>query len=168
MIWNAYFAFNNLDQPIQHYLDERIQMPLAYNFRRFTKAYVRENRYVLNDDIFGFQQKEGKFYSVNSYHTRLDPYQSNFYHLKIEIDSQIDEYERTVTTLLDATGTLGGIFELLEVLFGLFIGIVSDKLFDYYVTNTMHADRRRYYDKLKSLNQQARERKRLNQEASER
>lgn len=73
------------------------------------------------------------------------------------MDSQIDEYERTLTTIMDAIGTLGGIYSLIQVFFGFFIGIFSNKLFYHYVVNNMHRNRRQYYEKLKLIGDEARE-----------
>ena len=51
----------------------------------------------------------------------------------IVLDSQIDQYKRTVSSLLDAVGTVGGIFGIIWSVAGLIMGFVIDKIFVYYL-----------------------------------
>lgn len=46
-------------------------------------------------------------------------------------DAVINTYERSVFSVLDFTGNLGGLFEVLEITGSIIVGLFSSKLFFY-------------------------------------
>ena len=78
---------------------------------------VRKNEYTLYDSIFGFNgDKSDVFYSIEK--TNVVPFPSDQVHLaqlNFKIDDQIDQYERTVQTVFEVVGTIGGNYEILRI-----------------------------------------------------
>ena len=99
--------------------------------------YIRRNEYTLNDDIFGLKDdKSGVFYSLVD--SRTIPVAANgldFAHVYFSLDNQIDEYERTVQTIFEAIGTIGGNYEILRLSIGLFLGTYTSKMLSHQVSN---------------------------------
>ena len=93
---------------------------------------VRKNEYTLYDSIFGFNgDKSDVFYSIEK--TNVVPLSSDQVHLaqlNFKIDDQIDQYERTVQTVFEVVGTIGGNYEILRIWFGLFVGMYTNKMFN--------------------------------------
>ena len=57
-----------------------------------------------------------------------------------KLDNQVDEYESSVQTIFEAIGTIGGIYEILRISFGLFVGIYTKKIYQHTVTNNLRPD----------------------------
>ena len=49
----------------------------------------------------------------------------------IQLDAQIDRYERTVQTAFEAIGTVGGIYEIIKLSIGLLIKTYNHKVYEY-------------------------------------
>ena len=60
-------------------------------------------------------------------------------YVQIQLDPQIDQYKRSVYSLLDAVGTVGGVFGIVWSVTGIIMGIVIDKIFVYYLKQKRQA-----------------------------
>ena len=58
----------------------------------------------------------------------------------VRIDNQVDEYESSVQTIFEAIGTIGGIYEILKISLGLFVGIYTQKIYQHTVTTNLRPD----------------------------
>ena len=100
-------------------------------------VFVRKNLYVLYDSIFGFSEsKSGVFYSfekTNIISTESQKYK--FARIDFKLDYQTDHYQRNVKNIIDSFGILGGNYEILRILFGLILGVYTNKMFSYEVAN---------------------------------
>jgi hypothetical protein len=56
---------------------------------------------------------------------------------KFFLDTQIDTYERSFKNVLDLTGLVGGVFEIIEVVFGFIIGNYTQKMLNFSLVNRM-------------------------------
>ena len=64
------------------------------------------------------------------------------FHLgSIRISEEIEIYERSVTSLLDLTGQIGGIYELFEIIAAFFVGYYNGILFDFTLVNCINENR---------------------------
>ena len=137
MIMTPYFDYSDIDNPVKYHLESSHFLVLNNDYFYIMNMFVRKNEYTLNDNVFGFQEsKSGVFYSlVNS---RTLPTSSNgadFAHIYFNLDSQIDQYERTVQTLFEVIGTIGGNYEILRISIGLFLAIYTNKMLSHEVNN---------------------------------
>lgn len=56
----------------------------------------------------------------------------------IAIDEETAYYSRTVYSILDLTGQLGGVFEIFDIFGGIFIGLFADKLFVFSIISRLY------------------------------
>ena len=91
------------------------------------------NHVVLADDFLQLGQTEEKeFYSVETDRSdfNLNSFSSDSYaNIVIRMEAREDTYERTVLSIFDFTGLVGGVFEILEITGGLVVGFFANKLF---------------------------------------
>ena len=148
-VLNSYFDFNDLENPIQRFVDDQVTFEIYYGVERHVTTKVRRNEYTTYDDILGFRSESGAFYSISDYRYLFSPNQENegYFRLLITTDSRTDQYERQVLTFWDAIGTLGGIFELIEISFGFLVNKYGDRMFYQSAINSINSQRQQQKDK---------------------
>ena len=131
VIMKPYFDYSDIENPVKYHLDDSYYMSLNFNAAYVMDMYVRKNEYTLYDSIFGLAgEKSGMFYSIEK--SQVVPGVFNQFYLaqvSFHIDHQIDQYERTVQNIFEVVGTIGGNYEILRILFGVFLGIYTDNMF---------------------------------------
>ena len=132
-----YFDYSDIDNPVKYHMESNHFLVLNNDYFYVMKMFIRKNEYTLNDDIFGFREgKSGVFYSlVNSQTLSIASNGADFAHVYFNLDNQIDEYERTVQTIFEAIGTIGGNYEILRISIGLFLGTYTSKMLSHQVSN---------------------------------
>lgn len=126
-IANQYFDFYNIDVPVQHFADDVSDVFLNDFSTNFIFLKVQKNKYTLNDNLIGLNpSSEGTFYSMSSadFHYLTTQTQVPFM-VWVMLDSKVEIHERSVTTMLDIFGTIGGIFELLDIILGATIAYIT-------------------------------------------
>ena len=116
-IIKPYFDYSDIENPIKYHIDDTHYLALNFNTAYILDMYVRKNEYTLYDSILGsFGDESGVFYSIEK--SNIVPIESNQVDLaqvRFLIDHQIDQYERTVQTLFEVFGTIGGNYEILRI-----------------------------------------------------
>ena len=137
LIMTPYFDYSDIDNPVKYHMEQNQYLVLNTDYFYIMNMFIRKNEYTLNDDIFGLQEaRDGVFYSFTDSQTL--PVASNgadFAHIYFNLDSQIDQYERTVQTIFEAIGTIGGNYEILRISIGLFLGTYTSKMLSHQVSN---------------------------------
>ena len=118
-IISSYFDFDDFDDPIHYYLQDMNMYNFIPNLGIQVQYQVRLNQAVINDDILLGSQGISSgvsFYNIErkriSYST-ID-FNNAYLQVYINLDPQVDQYQRTVYSFLDMLGFIGGIFELLK------------------------------------------------------
>ena len=122
---NSYVDFDDYDNVVKTYSDERFFFKLRKGYTKEPDIFIRKNYVTLNDEFFQMGQTEHKeFYSAESSRSDfdLDPTGTIYAKIAIRMEAREDTYERTVFSVFDYTGLIGGVFEILEVLGGLVVG----------------------------------------------
>jgi hypothetical protein len=97
--------------------------------------YIRRNGVELMDTNFQFGQdsEEKSFYSVNrgdfDFTERAASSSEILFKAIIRLDPVIDNYDRTVLSVIDITGNVGGVLEIAIILGGYVVGLFSNRLF---------------------------------------
>ena len=137
LIVKPYFDYSDMENPIKYHIDDTNYLFLNFDAAYILEMYVRKSEYTLHDSIFGSSgDKSDEFYSIEK--SRMIPVGNNQFTLaqiRFHIDHQIDQYERTVQTVFEVVGIIGGNYEILRIWFGLFIGMYTSKMFDQTVAN---------------------------------
>ena len=116
--------------PIKASIDDRLAFILTPSATKIIKMYAKLNQATLDDDYLKIKSSLDKqFFSfdrvVNDFSTTPIP---TIFSLSIFMDPNRDLYQRTVFSILDLLGTIGGIFGLLKSVCGFVIGFVSTQI----------------------------------------
>ena len=137
LIMTPYFDYSDIDKPVKYHIDHSHYLILNIDYLYIMDMFIRKSEYTLNDNIFGLQEaKSGVFYSmVNSKILPVASNRADFAQIYFNLDDQVDQYERTVQTIFEVIGTLGGNYEILRISIGLFLAIYTNKMLSYEVSN---------------------------------
>ena len=132
VIVNSYMDFEDYDTVIKSYPEDRFSYKISSGISKEPQIYVRKNYVSLNDNFFQTGLTENKeFYSVSTSDNDfdIDPTGINYARVTIRMEAREDTYERTVFSVFDFTGLIGGVFEIFEIIGGIFVGYFSSTLF---------------------------------------
>ena len=141
MVVNSYVDFDDYENVIKTYNDERFFYKLSGGITKRQEIYVRKNYVNLNDGFFQIGQTEKKeFYNVENSKTDVEIDHRNYKYARISIkmESREDTYERTVFSVFDYTGLIGGVFEIFEILGGFVVGYFTKNLFMFYILSNLY------------------------------
>jgi hypothetical protein len=140
-ISNQFFDFQNIEEPIQTFLDFEADGYVSPSFQYFSEFNVRRHDYKLNDNLFTSNpSKTGVFYSVapkRSFNFVGGINNTVYFHAEFKLDSRIDVYERTLRNSIDVLGDIGGIFEIIHLLLLFPISYINSKLFEFEISNRL-------------------------------
>ena len=123
---NSYMDFNDFVTPVKSYVDDRISFYLQSDYVKFVKMYAKLSKATLDDDYFKLRSTtEKEFFSIDRVQNDGTNHNSYIFNAAILMDPNRDLYQRTVFSILDLFGTIGGIFGLLTSVCGLVIGMIS-------------------------------------------
>ena len=133
LLKNNYFEFNNIKTPIKQFFKEN-RINVGSNIETYVKIGVKNNEYVLKDTLTQFTQEEGSFYSFSYIDTT---YHADIYRIiygqvafiTFEIDNEFEIYERSVYSLWEYIGQIGGIYEIVEVFTAFIVTTYNGKMF---------------------------------------
>ena len=136
---NSYFDFEDYDQPIKTYIDDRFFFSLMTSITRNFLAYVKTNEAETLDDFFNYspQGKESSFISIDRISQDIQESET-IVSVRFVKDPRTDSYDRSVFSLLDALGNIGGLNEVLQVSCGLIISIFSGRMFFYSIISSLY------------------------------
>ena len=129
-ILNSYMDFNDYSNPVKSYFDDRASFYLLTAYAKVAKIYAKLNKAVLDDDYLKLKSTTTKeFFSVDRISNDVATFDYDVVaEVGILLDPNRDTYHRTVFTILDLFGTLGGIFGLLTSACGAIIGIMTTQI----------------------------------------
>ena len=114
-----YFDFEDYNQPIKSYLDDSIYYFLMSGFSKRVDLYVRQNSVENVDSIFRYQPggSEDSFISIEPVLDQLNKVETEFaFVMNFYKDAKSISYQRTVFSMLDWTGLIGGANEILKII----------------------------------------------------
>ena len=141
-IVNSYFDFDNYENPVRTYLDDRYVFSTLPYYSKEIRFYMSKNEAEVQDAFFNYAPGGDKieFVSVNRVDQNLEADSENsgeLLKLFFFKDYNYQYYERSVFSLLDLTGNLGGVNEVLEITGGILVGFFADKLFFYSIISSL-------------------------------
>ena len=119
-----------MNTPIKSYYEDKISFYLLNFASKFVKIYSKLNKATLDDDYMMIKStKNQEFFSVDNIRNDIGAYGSDFVaQALILMDSNRDIYQRSVFTILDLFGTIGGIFGLLTSAFGFLLSMITTQI----------------------------------------
>ena len=131
---SSYFDFDDYENPIHYYLQDMNVFILVSSLGLKSQYLVRQNQATMNDNIFlGSQGPSSEliFYSIDrksSSYSNID-FDNAYLQIFLNLDPQVDLYQRTVYSFLDMLGFIGGIYELFRIFGHLWIGYFINKIY---------------------------------------
>ncbi|CAI2387633.1 unnamed protein product [Moneuplotes crassus] len=137
-IQTKYVDLDDYEAPIKYYYTDYAitnqNTNIIDGFHEFTYK-IKRNSLELEDHWWDFlsSSEEREFNSVetNPEHVILsadyDPYTSSRFNFRFQLSEEINQYGRRVTNFLEVTGTIGGLFEILDIIVGIIIGYFYSK-----------------------------------------
>ena len=102
--------------------------------------FIGMNTYEIESGIFS-SEKTGKFYTVSREKTYgAESFDTNYKKLlnfELRLDSKVRHYKSITYGIIDAIGTLGGVFEILLWVLMLFYGSIRENMYLFSVINTL-------------------------------
>ena len=138
---NSYVDFDDYENVVKTFNDESFYYKLRKGFTREPEILLRENFVKLNDKFFQMGQTEHKeFYSTEKTKDDFDfdPDNNLYAKISIRMEAREDTYERTVFSVFDYTGLIGGVFEIFEVLGGFVVGYFTKNWFMFCIISSLY------------------------------
>ena len=113
--------------PIKQNFDDRNTFYILPSFSKQIKIYLKLSEANLNDDYLRFQESTStKFFEVEN---RLEDLQiltlDSVIDIGIFIASTRDTYSRTVFSIFDLFGAIGGLYGLMSSIWGFIVGFIA-------------------------------------------
>jgi hypothetical protein len=136
-IVNQYFDFNNIEEPVQYFIDSSVHP--VFSYKQISKVLkARKTEYTLNDALlYGNPTKVGHFFTIHEF-MNIETENLNDPHIlvmDIWHDQRIEIIERTLRNSVDVFGDIGGIFEIVNIILVIPITFISSKLLQKDVCN---------------------------------
>jgi len=130
---NKYFDADNYTHPVGKTLTENIYYTLFPQMTKETHIYVKNNVLELMDSFFQYGEPEkSNFYSISggfdNYRMQKDDLYVNAYFL---LQNEVTTHKRTIYSLFDMLGHLGGVFHLFYSCLYVFLYYYSEKMLQY-------------------------------------
>ena len=138
---NSYVDFDDYENVVKTFNDESFYYKLRKGFTREPEILLRKNFVKLNDEFFQMGQTEHKeFYSTEKTKDDFDfdPDNNLYAKISIRMEAREDTYERTVFSVFDYTGLIGGVFEIFEVLGGFVVGYFTKNWFMFCIISSLY------------------------------
>jgi len=129
---NSYFDFKDYSDPVKQYLQQGDLSYLIQDFAQLIDITIQENNAETFDSIFfNVSPEEERFYSVGERRYKVAPESSinAIFRIRFTLDDAVITHERTVFTILDMIGQIGGVYGLLFLLGQVIFGYISEKYF---------------------------------------
>ena len=130
---NNYYDFDDYNQPIKTFFDDQFYYQFVPGFSKSVDIYIMQNSIDQEDNMFRYQPEniEDSFLSIETVYEKFyyEPKNNDVMSITLYKDQKSYNYERSVFSILDCLGLIGGVNEILEVAGGLIVGFISSKLF---------------------------------------
>ena len=126
IIFNSYMDFSDYDTPIKMYIDDSNYFYLSSTNSKITRIYLKQNEANLNDDYLKLSPTSHKaFFSTDKTIVDTAPKYDQTIYISILLGPNKDTYTRTVYSIMDLFGNVGGIYGLLQSSCGFVVGFIS-------------------------------------------
>ena len=143
VIGNERFDPSDTDEPIQRLITDQYNGHFSPKTNNLYSLFIGKNTYEIEGGIFS-SSKTGKFYTVNRENILISELpntpQKTFLKFDVRLDAKVKHYNSMTYGIIEAIGTLGGVFEILFWILMLFYGSLSEKMYLLSVINTLTQD----------------------------
>jgi hypothetical protein len=131
IVVNSYVDFEDYSSPVKRYLDDKYSWKGNPSTTKKIRMFAKENSIELRDNRIGIAGSEYKdFISLEDSTFDIVDFSSlEYFDITINLSTEKSNYQRSVFTLFDLSGLIGGLFEVLTMIFGIFVAFISKHSF---------------------------------------
>ena len=141
-ITRSYFDFDDYDAPVKTFLSEADNHFLVPNLTTWIEYFVQENTALTSDNIlFSEPFTESKFYDIAAQNVKtINNVVTGGAVLFISVGPHAEtiQFERTIYSLMDLFGYLGGLFDFMFFVGFWFINGIQDKIYQNLISSNMY------------------------------
>lgn len=140
---NTYFDFDDYDEPVKTYLDDKSTFKFVSGYTKFVTLYAQQRSAEYKDSYIDVlsDPEEQEFVGVETITQDFDLESNNqdtLFEIYIRLDENQQDYSREVYSFLDVTGDLGGVFEILCIAAGFIVAYFSNPRFYYSILSNIY------------------------------
>ena len=140
IIANEYLDPNNIQDPVQTVITNQYYAYSSPKVFKYYDIFIEKNTYKIDSGILSSDLKTGNLYraartssnTADLIGTSLDPILMS---IRIGLESEVKHFQSKTYRLIDAIGTIGGIFEIMFWLAMLIYGCIRKNMAIYYIVN---------------------------------
>ena len=140
MIGNERFDPSNRDEPTQRLITDQYYGLFSPKMNNYYTMFIGMNTYEIESGIFS-SEKTGKFYTVSREKIFAIEHKNTTHkvllNFDLRLDSKVKHYKSITYGIIDAIGTLGGVFEILFWVLMLLYGSIRENMYLFSVINTL-------------------------------
>lgn len=142
MVFSTYIDYINIDDPLKIGIDDHFRVLIEFDRITDTRLFIKENTYSIDNSYMYINQLGGKFYTIDTITTQYTKYQDRSLLASFSFwqDSKTTNYDIKVYSILDLFSTIGGIYEMVNVILSMIFGYVSRKMFLFNILDQVSKD----------------------------
>lgn len=131
--------FTDLNNPVQYYYDLESYITVNPDYLVRKEVLIQKNSYEIFDDFLGFSNEKKTFYHAVSGDARFDGKitGNTLGNIEVRLSTTGTAYEVTTYSVSDMLAQIGGIYELIRTVMGIFIIYFNHKMYDYSLANSV-------------------------------
>ena len=140
IIGNEQFDPSNKDEPIKRLITDQYFSYFSPRELNYYNMYIGLNTYEIESGIFN-SKKTGQFFTItkeNIHTSELKSSNKSLLNFDIRLDSEAKHYVSSTYGIIDAIGTLGGVFEILYWFMMLFYSSLRENMYSFSVINSLN------------------------------
>ena len=144
IVANEYFNPSGKRELIGTTLNDQLYKYISPRFHNYYDIFIEKNTYELDEGQLFSSKKEGNFYRIgksNTHITERYTYTNNVTDIatiRFMLDSEVKHFEGRVYGIIDAIGTIGGVFETTFWFMMLTYGYIRKNVLLYYMVNSLN------------------------------
>lgn len=131
---NTYFDSDDYKNTIKYFLDDSMYWSLFKGIRKKNDVFIMNNQAELQDDLVQiYAAKVVQYFQVARYREMQEAFDEvwdkRYLSIYIRLDNHVTNVSRTVYSVADMMGQVGGVYEILFLFGSLIVLLFADKLF---------------------------------------
>ena len=107
--------FSDFNTPIKSYFDDRNYFYLSPTTTKYSRVYLQQNEAIMNDDYFKIRSiSYANFFSIEKTIIDFADKSDKLIEISLMRSPNKNTYSRSVFTIMDLFGNVGGVYGLLQ------------------------------------------------------
>ena len=121
--------FTDFNTPVKTYIDDRSFFYLNPSATKLWRVYLQQNEAITNDDYLKIQSASKlNFFSIEKTIVDFSYPSEKLINISVLLGPNKNTYSRSVFSIMDLFGNVGGVYGHLQSVWGILVGIVSTQI----------------------------------------